>query len=117
MMFYMYNKCKSVNDDSHGLVNVRTVAQHYCGLDLDGHESKVKKAMKIMKKYHDPIIEERIKRWNDGSKLRFMELMLAAVDNPSNAIEWALAEMINQPELLQQATEELDNVVGKHRLV
>ncbi|KAK7290340.1 hypothetical protein RIF29_04679 [Crotalaria pallida] len=199
MMFYMYNKCKSVNDDSHGLVNVRIVAQHYCGnvirklifntryfgkgmenggpgyeevehidstftllkyiyafcisdympclrgLDLDGHESKVKKAMKIMKKYHDPIIEERIKQWNDGSKIhaedfldimislkdvnnnplltmveiksQIIELMLAAVDNPSNAVEWALAEMINQPELLQQATEELDNVVGKHRLV
>ncbi|KAK7290348.1 hypothetical protein RIF29_04694 [Crotalaria pallida] len=114
LMFYMYNKCKSVNDDNHGLVNVRIVAQHYCGLDLDDHESKIKKAMKIMKKYHDPIIEERIKQWNDGSK----EFMLAAVvDNPSNAVEWALAEMINQPELLQQAIEEFDNVVGKHRLV
>ena len=42
---------------------------------------------------------------------------MAAVDNPSNAVEWALAEMINQPELLQRATEELDNVVGRERLV
>ena len=42
---------------------------------------------------------------------------MAAVDNPSNAVEWALAEMINQPELLQRATEELDNVVGRDRLV
>ena len=38
------------------------------GLDLDGHESKVKKAIKIVKKYHDPLIEERIKQWNDGLK-------------------------------------------------
>ena len=43
--------------------------------------------------------------------------MLATVDNPSNAVEWGLAEMINQPELLQKATEELDNVVGNRRLV
>ena len=42
---------------------------------------------------------------------------MATVDNPSNAVEWALAEMINQPELLQKATEELDAVVGRERLV
>ncbi|TKY47911.1 Isoleucine N-monooxygenase 2 [Spatholobus suberectus] len=115
------------------------------GLNLDGHEGKVKKAMEIVNKYHDPIIEQRIKEWNDGSKIdeedfldilislkdannnpilttqeikaQIIELMMAAVDNPSNAIEWGLAEMINQPELLQRATEELDKVVGKERLV
>jgi cytochrome P450 len=37
-------------------------------LDLDGHKGKVKNAMRIMNKYHDPIIDERIKQWNDGSK-------------------------------------------------
>ncbi|RDY06065.1 Isoleucine N-monooxygenase 2, partial [Mucuna pruriens] len=115
------------------------------GLDLDGHESKVKKAMEIVNKYHDPIIEQRIKEWNDESKndrqdflnilislkdannnpilttheikAQIIELMMAAVDNPSNAVEWGLAEMINQPELLKRATEELDKVVGKERLV
>ncbi|KAK7305544.1 hypothetical protein VNO77_43450 [Canavalia gladiata] len=197
LMFYVYNKCKSVNGG--GLVNVRNVAQHYCAnvtrklifntryfgkgredggpgleevehvdaiftllknvyafyvsdyipclrmLDLDGHKGKVKNAMRMLKKYHDSIIEERIKQWNDGSKTveedlldvmislkdvnnnpsltlkeikaQIIELMIAMVDNPSNAFEWALAEMINQPELLQRATEELDSVVGKERLV
>ncbi|KAK7282955.1 hypothetical protein RIF29_12102 [Crotalaria pallida] len=114
-------------------------------VDLDGHESMIKKAMMNMSKYHDPIIEERFKQWNEGSKTdaedlldvmislkdannnklltkeeiksQIIEYMLAVVDNPSNAVEWALAEMINKPELLQKATEELDNVVGKHRLV
>lgn len=43
--------------------------------------------------------------------------MIEMVDNPSNAVEWTLAEMINQPELLQKAIEELDNVVGKQRQV
>jgi phenylalanine N-monooxygenase len=43
--------------------------------------------------------------------------MAAAVDNPSNACEWAFAEMLNQPEILEKATEELDRVVGKERLV
>ncbi|GAU18634.1 hypothetical protein TSUD_124670 [Trifolium subterraneum] len=114
-------------------------------LDLDGHKGKIKNAMRIMNKYHDCLIEERTKQWNDGSKnveedlldvlislkdvnnkpllttkeikAQVIELMMAMVGNPSNAVEWTLVEMINQPELLQRATEELDNVVGKQRLV
>lgn len=45
------------------------------------------------------------------------ELMLGGADNPSNAVECALAEMINQPDILQQATKEVDKVVGKQRMV
>ncbi|GMI69161.1 cytochrome p450 79a2 [Hibiscus trionum] len=43
--------------------------------------------------------------------------MIAAIDNPSNALEWALAEMLKKPETLPKAIDELDNVVGKDRLV
>ncbi|GKV10372.1 hypothetical protein SLEP1_g21747 [Rubroshorea leprosula] len=43
--------------------------------------------------------------------------MIGAIDNPSNAIEWTLAEMLNQPEIMAKAVEELDKVVGKDRLV
>ncbi|KAK7294657.1 hypothetical protein RJT34_17547 [Clitoria ternatea] len=114
-------------------------------LDLDGQKKKVNDALRMASKYHDPIIEDRLKQWNDGSKVnqedwldvlislkdaknnplltlkeikaQIIELMLAIVDNPSNAFEWALAEMINEPELLEKAREELDRVVGKERLV
>ncbi|KAK9940914.1 hypothetical protein M0R45_017547 [Rubus argutus] len=116
------------------------------GLDLDGHEKIIKEALEITRKYHEPLIEERIQRYKEGFsdkepedlldilvslkdvsgkpllspeeiKALITEIMMATVDNPSNAIEWALAEMINQPELLQKATEELDAVVGRERLV
>ncbi|XP_015949064.1 isoleucine N-monooxygenase 1 [Arachis duranensis] len=212
LVFQVYNKCiknnnnnnnnNNVNKDNcFGLVNVRSVARHYCsnvakrlifnirhfgeggidggpsfedeehlisgtfkllkyinafcvtdympclkGLyDFDGHESEIKEAMRIMNKYHDPIIEERIKQWNDGLrseqedfldvlinlkdsnnaplltpmeiKSQIIELMMAAIDNPSNAVEWALAEMVNQPELLQKAIAELDRVIGRDRMV
>ncbi|KAK2453930.1 isoleucine N-monooxygenase [Trifolium repens] len=114
-------------------------------LDLDGHKGKIKNAMRIMNKYHDSIIDERIKQWNNGSKnveedmldvlisqkddnnnpllttkeikAQAIELMMAMVDNPSNVVEWILVEMLNQPELFQKATEELDNIVGKDRIV
>ncbi|KAL5758912.1 hypothetical protein ACOSP7_021523 [Xanthoceras sorbifolium] len=114
-------------------------------VDLDGHEKVMKENVGIIDKFHDPIIEERIQQWRgglksevedlldvfvtlkdgDGSpllstdeiKAQLFDIILAAVDNPSNAVEWALAEMINQPEILQKAIEELDRVVGKERLV
>lgn len=43
--------------------------------------------------------------------------MIATVDNPSNAVEWALAEMMNKPEVMRKAIDELDRVVGRDRLV
>uniref|UniRef100_J3LRA8 Tyrosine N-monooxygenase n=1 Tax=Oryza brachyantha TaxID=4533 RepID=J3LRA8_ORYBR len=45
------------------------------------------------------------------------EIMFATVDNPSNAVEWALAEMVNKPRVMQKAVDELDAVVGQDRLV
>ncbi|KAK9939461.1 hypothetical protein M0R45_016156 [Rubus argutus] len=116
------------------------------GLDLDGQEKTIKNALEITRKYREPLIEERFRRYKKGFsdkepedlldilvsledingepllsseeiKAQITEIMIATVDNPSNAFEWALAEMINQPELLQKATEELDTVVGRERLV
>ncbi|KAA8543655.1 hypothetical protein F0562_021599 [Nyssa sinensis] len=114
-------------------------------LDLDGHEKIMTEAVASVRKYNDPEIDERIQQWGNGAKkeqedlldvlitlkdksgnpllsteeikAQIVEIMVATVDNPSNAVEWAIAEMINQPETFQKAIEELDNVVGKKRLV
>ncbi|XP_058075393.1 phenylalanine N-monooxygenase-like [Magnolia sinica] len=118
-------------------------------LDFDGHEKMMKKAIKIVNKYHEPIMDERIKKWRDcvggplkkepedlldvlisitdsdgrplltteEIKAQSTELFYATVDNPSNAVEWAMSEMLNQPDVLKKAVEELDRVVGKDRLV
>ncbi|XP_050231337.1 phenylalanine N-monooxygenase CYP79D16-like [Mercurialis annua] len=115
------------------------------GLDLDGHEKVMRNAIRMINKYHDPVIEDRVRQWRDGIKkeeddlldllitlkdatgnsvlsiqeikAQITELIMAAIDNPSNAVEWAIAEMITQPKLLDKAVEELDRVVGKERLV
>ncbi|KAF0894409.1 hypothetical protein E2562_038913 [Oryza meyeriana var. granulata] len=53
----------------------------------------------------------------DEVKAETLEIILATVDNPSNAVEWALAEMVNNAKVMKKAVHELDVVVGKERLV
>ncbi|XP_050365522.1 tryptophan N-monooxygenase CYP79A68-like [Argentina anserina] len=120
--------------------------------DIEGHEKKVRDAVKIIKQYQKPIIDERIRKWRSSNQeqticekpvqedlldvfillkdangqpllsaeeieAQVTELQLATVDNPSNATEWTLSEMLNHPEMLTKAQEELDRVVGQDMLV
>ncbi|OMO81610.1 Cytochrome P450 [Corchorus olitorius] len=115
-------------------------------LDLEGHEKIVSECMRIVNSYHDPIINDRVEQWRQGDrkepedlldafilakdsngkpalsieeiKAQCTDLIFATLDNPANAVEWAMAEMLNNPEILQKATMEIDTVVGnKDRLV
>ncbi|KAF9604271.1 hypothetical protein IFM89_004977 [Coptis chinensis] len=45
------------------------------------------------------------------------ELVYARVDNTPNAIEWVIAEMVNQLDIPHKSGSEIDNVVGKDTLV
>ncbi|XP_047964763.1 isoleucine N-monooxygenase 1-like isoform X2 [Salvia hispanica] len=109
-------------------------------LDLDGHKKKITNAIKNVRSYQDPEIDKRMEMWEKGLKSEeddildllinlkksinepllsiweikalIVEIMIETVDNPSNAVEWALAEMINQPDIVAKACEELDQVVA-----
>ncbi|KAJ0703719.1 putative isoleucine N-monooxygenase [Helianthus annuus] len=109
--------------------------------DFDGHEKIIRTAIQNVRKYQDPLIDERIQMWNNGDrkeksdildvlitlenpkltpeeiKAEFVELMMATIDNTSNAIEWTIAHMINDTMILKRAVEELEHVVGRQRLV
>ncbi|XP_077213493.1 tryptophan N-monooxygenase CYP79A68-like [Tasmannia lanceolata] len=167
MMFnkrYFGEGCKDggpgAEEEEHveALFNVLTLLYAFCvsdymprlrWMDLNGHEKNMKMAIKVVNKYHEPIIDERIKKWRGGEdrgvkkepedlldvlilvkdsngnpllsteeiKAQTADLIYASVDNPANAVEWAIAEMINQPRILKKAIEELDRIVGKERLV
>jgi len=115
------------------------------GLDLDGHEKMVREAIEMMTRLPDVLIDERWRQWKSGEKQGledFLDVLItledaeakpmltieevkalsqditfAAMDSPSNAVEWALAEMVNSPDMLKKAVEEIDGVVGRDRLV
>ncbi|KAI3933621.1 hypothetical protein MKW92_030453 [Papaver armeniacum] len=44
-------------------------------------------------------------------------LLLVSTDTSTSTVEWTLAELIRHPNILAQAQQELDSVVGKDRLV
>ncbi|KAF3522297.1 hypothetical protein F2Q69_00048850 [Brassica cretica] len=50
-------------------------------------------------------------------RAQWKDINVASIDNTMNNVEWTIAEMFNNPEILEKATNELDMVVGKDRLV
>jgi cytochrome P450 len=44
------------------------------------------------------------------------DLIIGATDTSANTMEWALSELLKNPEILAKATDELNNVIGLDRL-
>jgi hypothetical protein len=41
--------------------------------------------------------------------------MFAIIDNPSNAVEWAFAEMMNKPEVIRDLCRNVDEIAERQR--
>ncbi|MFS8032482.1 putative cytochrome P450 [Helianthus anomalus] len=128
-----------------GYLGMPNLSDFYPGLarfDLQG----VKKNMKVLAKRFDGIfetmIEQRRKMSGDENKdfLQFllqlkdrgdsnppftiahlkallMDMVAGGTDTTSNTVEFALAEMMSNPEILEKAQQELERVVGKDNVV
>ncbi|KAL9462904.1 hypothetical protein AB3S75_000837 [Citrus x aurantiifolia] len=46
-----------------------------------------------------------------------MDLLTAGTDTSAISVEWAMSELLKNPEAIQKATEELDRVIGRDRWV
>jgi len=58
-------------------------------LDLDGHQKKVKEALDVIKKYHDPIVQERAKQWNHTPKVDeedWLDILISLKDANNNPL-------------------------------
>ncbi|GLT45180.1 hypothetical protein SLA2020_190320 [Shorea laevis] len=53
----------------------------------------------------------------DEIKALFVDIFVAATDTTSTTMEWAMTEIIQHPEKMRRACEELDEVVGKQNIV
>ncbi|MCO5606148.1 hypothetical protein L7F22_060335 [Adiantum nelumboides] len=54
---------------------------------------------------------------DDHIMAALLDVFIGGSDTSPTAVEWALAELINHPNKMRKLHEELDNVVGKERLV
>ncbi|GMI97846.1 TRANSPARENT TESTA 7, CYTOCHROME P450 75B1 [Hibiscus trionum] len=63
----------------------------------------------------DPDLD--VKLSHDALRGLTLDLMAGGSDTSSITVEWAISELIGQPQLIRQATEELDRVVGRERWV
>ncbi|KAM3746354.1 hypothetical protein ACB098_06G196700 [Castanea mollissima] len=53
----------------------------------------------------------------DDFKRLLLDLFIAGIDTTSSTVEWALSELIHNPEKMAKARDELKEVLGKDRLV
>ncbi|KVI12065.1 3,9-dihydroxypterocarpan 6A-monooxygenase-like [Cynara cardunculus var. scolymus] len=63
----------------------------------------------------DDTMEMKLTR--DNIKAFLLNLFVAGTDTSALTIEWSLAELINHPEIMKKAVEEIDRVVGNTRLL
>ncbi|KAH6758013.1 cytochrome P450 [Perilla frutescens var. hirtella] len=63
----------------------------------------------------DPSSEIKLSRNN--IKAVIMDLFAAGTDTTARTIEWALAELINHPKIMQNAVQEIESIIGNKRLV
>ncbi|CAH8273086.1 unnamed protein product [Arabidopsis lyrata] len=110
--------------------------------DLQGLAKRVRGSAQRMDLMFDRIINQRV-RMDKGSKGNgvdflmvllnakeedenmsmnhvkafLMDMVLGGTDTSLNTIEFAMAELINKPEIMKKAQQELDKVVGKNNIV
>ncbi|KAL6642934.1 hypothetical protein ACP70R_021115 [Stipagrostis hirtigluma subsp. patula] len=89
--------------------------QEWCSLRRQGEKREIRDFLDVLVSLEDS--EGRPYLSLEEIKAQTAEIMFAIIENPSNAVEWALAEMMNKPDVMEQAIYELDTVVGKERLV
>ncbi|XP_071694255.1 cytochrome P450 93A3-like [Rutidosis leptorrhynchoides] len=58
-----------------------------------------------------------IKLSRENIKAFILDMFSGGTDTTALTIEWALAELINHPHIMKKAVEEIDQIVGKNRLL
>ncbi|KAK7396279.1 hypothetical protein VNO78_17171 [Psophocarpus tetragonolobus] len=53
----------------------------------------------------------------ENIKAFIMDILVAGTDTSAITVEWAMAELINNPRVLENARKEMDIVIGKNRIV
>ncbi|KAL5990695.1 hypothetical protein ACLOJK_011598 [Asimina triloba] len=138
---------KGVVDELNEIIGAFNIADYIpClgFLDLQGLRRGVKAIMKVFDAFFEKIIDEHIECKADQNRerdfvdfmLSFMEsdenkfhfgrpnikalmldMLAASMDTTAAVVEWAFAELLKHPEMMNKAQKELESVVGMDRMV
>nr|QNS29990.1 cytochrome P450 [Nothapodytes nimmoniana] len=126
-----------------GMPNVSDFFPELAWLDLQGIRKNMRQLSMRFDQIFDSIIEQRLRMdkeavrkdflqvllqlKNEGDsktpltmihiKALLMDMLVGGTDTTSNSVEFAMAEMMNKPGVMEKAQQELDRVVGKHDTV
>ncbi|KAG9450675.1 hypothetical protein H6P81_010640 [Aristolochia fimbriata] len=82
-----------------------------------GDDVGVKDLVDILLEISKDDEEAEMKITRENIKAFILDIFVAGTDTSAVTVEWALAELFNNPHILRKAREEMDRVVGKARLV
>ncbi|RID60581.1 hypothetical protein BRARA_F03729 [Brassica rapa] len=85
------------------------------GMDK-GSEGKGEDFLEVLLKIKDEEAGQTNLNMNDVKAL-LMNMVLGGTDSSLHVIEFAMAELINKPDIMKRAQQELDEVVGKDKIV
>ncbi|XP_021276964.1 flavonoid 3'-monooxygenase-like [Herrania umbratica] len=130
----------------NGVLNIGDWIPWLDFLDLQGYVKRMKALKKKLDRFHEHVFDEHkskkkelkdfvpqdmvdlllqladdpdidVKLSYDGVRGFTQDLIAGGTDTSATTVEWAISELIKQPQLIKKATEELDRVIGRERWV
>ncbi|KAI9111046.1 hypothetical protein K1719_017921 [Acacia pycnantha] len=106
-----------------GKPNLSDFFSGLASFDLQGVEKQMRLLARRFDKIFEKMIKLRLEKTNKAPltmthvKALLMDMVVGGSDTSSNTIEFALAHIINEPEVMRRVQEELDSVVGRENIV
>ncbi|XP_059306004.1 cytochrome P450 93A3-like [Lycium ferocissimum] len=99
------------------MVMERTIIEHQeANIKRNGSGEVIKDLLDILLDISEDESSER-KLTRENIKAFIQDLFVAGTDTSAVTIEWVMAALINHPNIMQKAAQEIDSVIGKSRLV
>ncbi|TKY53282.1 cytochrome P450 family protein [Spatholobus suberectus] len=81
-----------------------------------GEGEKIRDLLDILLEIHEDQSAE-LKLTRENVKAFILDIFMAGTDTSAITMEWALAELINNPQVMEKARQEIDSVTGNNRLI
>ncbi|KAJ9564060.1 hypothetical protein OSB04_000026 [Centaurea solstitialis] len=104
---------------------IRRRMSHYFSKLFDVFEELIKERLVMKKLKQDDVLDVCLKINQEKPdeinrthiKGMFLDLFAAGTDTTSNSLEWAMTEILRNPHTMAKAKEELEQVIGKGKIV